>query len=90
MMIIILIVLGLSAVAAVALALLMLMDHGKKREGDDFASRVSQAVDRTARANGLWTRRMRMQAAAFLVFIVVAVFAAMFLLQRYSHSTWAW
>ncbi|TVR12007.1 MAG: hypothetical protein EA401_10020 [Planctomycetota bacterium] len=85
---VILIILGLGAFAAVALALLMLMDHSKKREGDDFGSRVSQAVDRTARANGLWTRRMRLQAAAFLVLVVLAVLTAVLVLQRYSHSTW--
>ena len=81
-------ILGLGALGTLTLAVFMLMDARAAQDKDDIASRITKAVDKTANANGLWTRRMRIAAIAFLVCLLSGIVAAVYILQNFRESTW--
>ncbi|TVR44608.1 MAG: hypothetical protein EA402_06595 [Planctomycetota bacterium] len=83
-------VLGISALGTLVLAIFMLMDAQGAENKDDFASRVTKAVDSTANANGLWTRRLRIRAIIFLVLLLLCALGAVWVMQNFHGSTWNW
>lgn len=83
-------VLGLSALGTIILAIFMLMDARSAANRDDFASRMTKAVDKTANANGLWTRQLRISAVIFLIALLLLAVGAVYIMQDYRSNTWTW
>jgi hypothetical protein len=66
----------------------MLMDARAAEGKDGITSRITKAVDNTANANGLWTKRMRIMAIVFLTCLIGATLAAVFILQNIHNTHW--
>jgi Trk-type K+ transport system membrane component len=75
------VILGLCALGTVVLGVFMLIDFSKRSGDKGFASRMTKAVDRTAKANGLWTKAMRIRAVIFLVLLIGLAVAAVLVLE---------
>ena len=81
-------IIGLCAVGTLTLAVFMFMDARAAKDKDDIASRITKAVDSTANANGLWTRKMRLAAVGLLIFIIGGMIAAYYILENFRDTTW--
>ncbi len=74
-----------AALATIVLGVFMLLDARKRSDGTDLTSRITRAVDRTAKANGLWTRLQRIQAIVFIVLLLVIALLLILLNQTYGR-----
>ena len=75
----------LSALATLVLGIFMLMDSREGEEYTDLTSRITRAVDVTARANGLFSRFDRLRAVIFLILVLLLALLAVWFLKSSEY-----